>query len=1076
MRKFLRPLTHKVEKYLNWTWENILFLETIFLLAFIPLFPKIPILDVKNTWVYIRSEDFIIFFVILSWFALLIKKKINLKTPLTLPIIIFWLIGGIATAHGILLIFPTIANVFPNVAFLSLVRHIEYMSLFFIAYHGIKDKRLFPIIASTLVITLLAVIFYGFGQKYLGFPAYLTMNEEFAKGIPIRLSALSRVPSTFAGHYDLAAYLVLIIPIVVSLAFGFRNLFIKGFLSVTSVLGFVLLFMTVSRVSFFVLIISLLIVFFFQMKKLLLISLPFAVIGGLVFIVTQPSFSTLFERLGKTVSEVDVIVDSKTGAPLGHVKFVPKEYFQDKVVLLKKVEDSEDISSSISGSGSATASAVLPYRRIPSEVPLVTAVNISTGENLSQGTGYINLYLSPVIRKLGNFYYELPPNEKSSSAEVLVLQGDFIVKRASAYDLSFTTRFQGEWPVAIEAFRRNLLVGSGYGSVSLAVDNNYLRILAETGLLGLISFLIIFMTIGIYIRKIYPDIENRGIKSFLVGFSAGVIGLALNATLIDVFEASKIAFLLWMLSGVTLAILVLHQKKELNLIVELRQAATSSYAVIVYLFVSSMVLFLPIVNGYFVGDDFTWLRWAADCTTSCSMLARFTDYFTNADGFFYRPGTKVYFQLMYQFFWLNQTVYHLISLFLHIAVASLFFILARRVTENKLLAAISAFLFLIVSGATEAIFWISSTGYLFNAFFGILGLLFFILWDEKRKIYFYAASFVSIFIALMFHELGVILPLLVIAYKLKEQSIRVVVKTIKRPDFLLLFVPVIFYLILRINANSHWFNGDYSYDLLKLPFNIVGNIFGYLSLVMVGPMSLSIYEVLRNTLREQILLSLLIIPILVVVFYLSYKFLWKKITDYEKKIILFGFSFFLISLIPFIGLGNITSRYSYLPSLGIVIILGVIIKRTYEYLRDSGKEIAIGVVAVGVIVFSLFHIIQVQQSYFDWLGAGNKAKNFFVSADSTYTNYWSRSDFEFHFVDVPLKVGNAWVFPVGLEDAVWFAFKNDDARFFKHPDVESALKVIPSNPSIPLLRFREDGSVVEVERSTNSSYLIIPQQ
>ena len=136
MGKLLGPLDSKIKKLFTWTWDNILFLETLFLLVFIPLFPKIPILDVKNTWVYIRAEDFIVLFVLLSWIALLIKKKITLKTPLTIPILIFWLIGGIATIHGVLLIFPTIANVFPNVAFLSLVRHIEYMSLFFISYQG----------------------------------------------------------------------------------------------------------------------------------------------------------------------------------------------------------------------------------------------------------------------------------------------------------------------------------------------------------------------------------------------------------------------------------------------------------------------------------------------------------------------------------------------------------------------------------------------------------------------------------------------------------------------------------------------------------------------------------------------------------------------------------------------------------------------------------------------------------------------------------------------------------------------------------------------------------------------------
>ncbi len=1080
MGKLLGPLDSKIKKLFTWTWDNILFLETLFLLVFIPLFPKIPILDVKNTWVYIRAEDFIVLFVLLSWIALLIKKKITLKTPLTIPILIFWLIGGIATIHGVLLIFPTIANVFPNVAFLSLVRHIEYMSLFFISYQGMKDKRFLPVVISTLVITLLSVIFYGFGQKYLGFPAYLTMNEEFAKGIPIQLSELSRVPSTFAGHYDLAAYLVLIIPIVVSLAFGFKNLLIKAFLLLASLLGFILLFMTVSRVSFFVLLVALLIVFFFQKRRLLLASLPFLVIGGLIFVTTQPSFSTLFERFNKTVSEVDVLVDAKTGASLGHIKFVPKEYFQDKVVLLKRVRDTDEIARSISGTNlaeSSSQSAVLQYKFIPKEVPLVNAVNISTGENLSQGTGYINLYLSPVTRKLGYFYYELPPDVKSSpSAQVLVLQGDFIVKRASAYDLSFTTRFQGEWPVAIEAFKRNLFVGSGYGSVSLAVDNNYLRILAEIGLLGFVSFLVIFLTLGIYIKKIYPEIESKIVKSFIVGFSAGVIGLALNATLIDVFEASKIAFLLWMLSGITLAILVLHQKREFSLLSEIREAATSTYAIVLYLFLFCMILFLPIVNGYFVGDDFTWLRWAADCKDKCAPLAQITSYFTDSDGFFYRPGAKLYFHFMYQFFWLNQTVYHLVSLFLHFAVASMFLVLAKKITGNKLLAAGAAFLFLVISGSTEAVFWISSTGHLVNALFGLLSLIFFISWDEKRKLYFYIASFISIFAALMFHELGVVFPLFVLAYKLKEESFAGVMKTIKRLDFLLLFIPVIVYLVMRFAAGSHWFNGDYGYDILKLPFNLVGNALGYVMLTFTGPMSLAFYDILRSILREHLLLALIIIPIGLGLTYLLYRVILKGLNSEEKKLVIFGLSFFFISLIPYIGLGNITSRYSYLPSLGLILVLVLFFKKTYEYLQDSGREIAIGVTAVIIIVFSLFHIIQIQQSYFDWLGAGNKAKNFFVSIDGIYNNYWARGDMEFHFVDVPLKVGNAWVFPVGLEDGVWFAFRNDDAKLFKHLDEESALKIAPLNPSIPILKFNEDGSVTEVMRPYSTSPdLIMPR-
>ena len=282
-----------MKKIISWIYENILFVETLFLLAFIPLYPKIPLLDVKNTWVYVRVEDFLVLLVFFSMAVLLFKKKITLKTPLTIPILSFWLIGAIATIHAVLLIFPNTANVFPNVAFLSLLRHIEYMGVFFVAFLGMKDGKRLPLVIATLVATLIGVIFYGFGQKYLNFPAFLTMNEEFAKGTPIHLSELSRVPSTFAGHYDLAAYLVLTIPILVSLFFGFKNWIIKtGFLLV-SLLGLVLLFMTVSRVSFFVLFISLLLVLFFQKRKLVLFAVPTFFVLGLLLVSLQP---TLLDR------------------------------------------------------------------------------------------------------------------------------------------------------------------------------------------------------------------------------------------------------------------------------------------------------------------------------------------------------------------------------------------------------------------------------------------------------------------------------------------------------------------------------------------------------------------------------------------------------------------------------------------------------------------------------------------------------------------------------------------------------------------------------------------------------------
>src|SRR3990167_11413224 len=121
--------------------DNIIKFVSLFLLLFIPLYPKIPLLDIQHTWVYVRVEDFVVVLAIAAWIILLLLKRVSLKTPLTLPILLFWVVGGLATLHGVLFFFPTLSNVFSNVALLSFLRWIEYMFLFFVAYAGIKSEK-----------------------------------------------------------------------------------------------------------------------------------------------------------------------------------------------------------------------------------------------------------------------------------------------------------------------------------------------------------------------------------------------------------------------------------------------------------------------------------------------------------------------------------------------------------------------------------------------------------------------------------------------------------------------------------------------------------------------------------------------------------------------------------------------------------------------------------------------------------------------------------------------------------------------------------------------------------------------
>lgn len=1056
-------------KLFRWIKDNFLFASTLFLLALIPLYPKIPLIDIQNTWVYVRIEDFAVGFVLFVWLILFFRKKITLKTPLTFPIFIFWIVGGIATLHGVMLIFPTMSDVFANVALLSLLRRIEYMSLFFVAYIGMKNKNNLPYVIATLVVVMLVIVAYGFGQRYLGFPAFLTMNEEFAKGIPIQLSELSRVPSTFAGHYDLAAYLVLIIPLLTSLAFGFKRWSIRIILLGTAAFGFALLFMTVSRSSFFVLFLSLIMLLLLQKRRLVIASLFVVTIA---FLIISPS---LLQRFGSTVTEVDVLIDAKTGAAMGHVIEVPAEYFKDKTVFRESIATS---------AAEATASAsILPYLAIAPRVSLLVDTNNSTGENLPQGTGYINLPLSPVVKRISDYFYEKQTEDRGvGMATARVFYGEFLVKRALAYDLSFTTRFQGEWPRTITAFLKNIFLGSGYGSVSLAVDNNYLRILGELGLLGFISFISIFIVAVIYMKKILPNVDSPIVRSFIFGFVAGSFGLALNAILIDVFEASKIAFTYWLLMGIVIGILHLYKKGDINLFAEFKKTVTSSTAVIIYLLILTVALFSSLYNYFFVGDDFTWLRWVSDCSSNnvmdgvnrCAALpTTIISYFIESNGFFYRPGTKLYFLLMNSAFWLNQTMYHLVSIALHFVVAVLIFLIAKRVIKDYFLAVLSAILFLILSGHSENVFWISSTGFLFNALFALLSLLFFIYWKEKKNIFYFVAAVAFIVCSLLFHELGVVVPLLLILYDVIYGEKADYEKISRKTSYVILLLPLLPYLVIRFISQSHWFNGDYSYNILKLPYNIVGNTMGYLGVDLFGSTFLFVYDKIRLFSRDHLWLA---IPLSLVVGVITV-WLWRKTMTYlskdEQKVVIFGSLFFLIALLPFLGLGNITARYSYLSSMGFVIIFALLLKKIYLHLiSNNGKYISLACVTLIGLLFCALQLFQLQKIQIDWKEAGEQSKRFIVSLNNKYSDVWTQQKMKFYFVNVPIRNGDAWVFPVGLSDAIWFAFRNSDIEVYQVSSTEEAFSIVTDPTTEKIFEF--DGTGVITEKFKPQATTVVP--
>lgn len=117
---------------------------------------------------------------------------------------------------------------------------------------------------------------------------------------------------------------------------------------------------------------------------------------------------------------------------------------------------------------------------------------------------------------------------------------------------SFSIRLNLEWPRALTAFYKNPFLGTGYSSLGIATDNDILRSLGEVGLLGTTAFgLVLFESF----KRVREQIKNQDkfLKYFSAGVSAMVIAFLINSLFIDVFEASKVATLFWMMLGLSLA-------------------------------------------------------------------------------------------------------------------------------------------------------------------------------------------------------------------------------------------------------------------------------------------------------------------------------------------------------------------------------------------------------------------------------------------------------------------------------------------------------------------------------------------
>lgn len=483
-----------MNKLLSWFRQLDENLVKIFLVVFIflvPLWPKLPIKMINYTYIAIRFDDIYLAILAFVFFVQLLRKKVLINRKFIFPFA-FFLLAVISSYLWNSYVSKAIE--FPHLGLLHTLRRIEYMIMFFIASSVIKTKKDFWQIISFFFFSVLIVVLYGLGQKFLNFPAVQTMNPEYAKGYILYLTPEARISSTFGGHYDLAIYLVLAIPLILSFYFSKK----KSTYLYLFIIALLILLYTSSRSSFIAYFVAT-VGFLLFIRKFKFLIFTLVLTAGLMFITGE-----ITKRFLQTFQVRRILIDDRTGAVYIGQKITTKDLPAGSFYL--KLKDQ------------------------------------STGDNL-------DTFRDQVVQdKVDQATLSGELTAKETEKYVATLSANLRPVNTVVSDISFATRLQVEWPRAINAFKKNPLLGTGPSSITEATDGDYFRWLGEFGLFGTIAFLNILFLI---IKMIWNSVKKLEMDEKLIGygFIFSFFALFINASYIDAFEASKVAYTFWTIAG-----------------------------------------------------------------------------------------------------------------------------------------------------------------------------------------------------------------------------------------------------------------------------------------------------------------------------------------------------------------------------------------------------------------------------------------------------------------------------------------------------------------------------------------------
>jgi protein O-mannosyl-transferase len=337
----------------------------------------------------------------------------------------------------------------------------------------------------------------------------------------------------------------------------------------------------------------------------------------------------------------------------------------------------------------------------------------------------------------------------------------------------------------------------------------------------------------------------------------------------------------------------------------------------------------------------------------------------------YRPIRTLVLAILYHFFQLNPVGYHLFNIAIHLMMVGVVYLLCKEVSQNKIVALFSAFIYATHPIQTDSVTYIAGIRDTLSSLFYVTGVYYFVRYLRSGRYLLFAASvgfyvigaFTKEIVATMvftffFYQFIITFPTDA-NWSLKNLFVNVWITTVKvlrthRMVYFGLFVffcfIVYYYLFMqhatpRVRSDGvSWYGGSMLLNYLTIP-----KIVMYYIKQLLWPMHLlTDYKffpiVARNPYEPMVILSIMMVSLIVVLtLYLLNR----------NKPAAFGIIWFFITLAPMLNIlphhEFMAEHYLYLPMVGFSLVVGIIFNTA---LMNAGltKKAFMVVLAFGILI------------------------------------------------------------------------------------------------------------------------------